>query len=141
MTQMVKALYKDLLKQVSVLESCKREISSEILLTKKGKARLSLIYNFLSYDLDKHELLEHAAVLAISNKEEMMIEDLEKLYMHHDGKELIEKIRSEIKLIKKFMQTINKAVKFPDASSFFERRMIQEISKYVLEQARLYNML
>ncbi|MEN6327441.1 MAG: hypothetical protein ABFD18_14715, partial [Syntrophomonas sp.] len=105
MTQMIKTLYKDLLKQVSVLESCKKELSSEILLTRKGKAKLSLIYNFLGYDLDKHELLEQAAVLAISNKEATMVEDLQKLYAHHDGEELIDKIRSEIKLIKRFMQT------------------------------------
>ena len=140
MTQIIKTLYKDLLKQVSVLESYKKELSSEILLTRKGKARLALIYKFLSYDLDKHELLEHAAVLAISNKEATMVEDLQKLYAHHDGEELIDKIRSEIKLIKRFMQTINKGIKYPDSITFYERRMIQEISKYVVEQARLYNM-
>ncbi|MDD2620045.1 MAG: hypothetical protein PHC92_05205 [Syntrophomonadaceae bacterium] len=141
MTQMLKALYNDLLKQVSVLESCKKEISSEILITRKGKVRLPLIYTFLSYDLDKHELLEHATVLALSNFEENIIEDLQKLYSHHEGEELIDKIRAEIKMIKKFMQTINKAIKYPDAISFYERRMIQEISKYVVEQARLYNVL
>ncbi|MEN6349188.1 MAG: hypothetical protein ABFD08_07305 [Syntrophomonas sp.] len=141
MSQTVHILYKDILKQVMILESCKKEVAAQILLTRNGKERLALIYSFLNYDLDKHELLEHAAVLAMSNKEHTMMTDLGKLYSHREGEEVIDKIRSEIKFVQKFLQTINKAIKYPDARTFYERRMIQEISKYVIEQSRLYNMI
>ena len=122
-----------------ILESCKKDISADILLTRDRKTRLDLIYKFLSYDLDKHELLEHAGVLAVSNHEEAIIKDLQSLYSYREGIELIDKIRDEISLIQKFINTIKKAIKYPDSRTFYERRIIQEISKYVVEQARLYN--
>ncbi|MDD2509685.1 MAG: hypothetical protein PHP26_04810 [Syntrophomonas sp.] len=139
MNELLKTLYKDILQQVMVLESCKKELSIQILLTRDLTGRLDLILRFLGYDLDKHELLEHAAVLAISNQEESIVEDLEKLYAYIEGNDLIQKIRDEIKFMQRFIKTINKAIKHPNLRTFYERRMVQEISKYVLEQARLYS--
>lgn len=136
----LKTLYQDILQQVMVLESFKRELSIQILLSKNGsKRRLELILRFLNNDQDKHELLEHAAVLAMSNRADTILEDLQKLYAYSDEKDLIKKIRAEIKFLQKFINTIKKAIKYPDSRTFYERRMVQEISKYVLEQARQYS--
>jgi hypothetical protein len=137
MSQVI-SLYKNILDEVINLENKKREISIQILLTKNESKRLNLISSFLTYDLNKHELLERAAVIAVQNKELNVLEQLQKMYSHCEDDELLNKIRKEIKYIKRFRKNINKAVKYPDFLSFFERRMIQEISKYVVEQARIY---
>ncbi|HBK53174.1 hypothetical protein [Syntrophomonas wolfei] len=140
MNELLKTLYQDILQQIMVLESYKKELSIQILLTKDGSSRrLDLILRFLNYDLDKHELLEHAAVLAISNQENTILEDLQKFYAYTDGNDLIEKIRAEIKFLQRFVNTIKKSIKLPNSRTFYERRMVQEISKYVVEQARQYN--
>jgi hypothetical protein len=142
MNELLKTLYQDILQQVMVLESYKKELSIQILLTKDGSSRrLNLILQFLSYDLDKHELLEHAAVLAMSNQADTILEDLHKLYAYTGGNDLIEKIRAEIKFLQRFVNTIKKSIKHPNSRTFYERRMIQEISKYVVEQARQYNVM
>jgi len=138
MTQGVLSLYKNILEDVMTLEKHKKEISAGILLTRDNRKRLNSIYNFLSYDLNKHELLERAAVIAIQNKESNIVKQIERMYSHCEDDELLNKIRKEIKYIKTFMQTINKVLKYPDFSTFSERRMIQEISKYVIERARMY---
>ena len=91
MNELLKTLYQDILQQVMVLESYKKELSIKILLTKDGSSRrLGLILRFLNYDLDKHELLEHAAVLAMSNQADIILEDLQRLYAYTDGNDLIE---------------------------------------------------
>lgn len=142
MNETIKTLYQDILQQVMVLESCKRELSIQILLCKSGSSRkMDLILRFLNYDFDKHILLEHAAVLAMSNQVEDILEDLQKFYTHNAGNSVIEKIRTEIKLLQRFINTIKKSIKYPKTRTFYERRMVQEISKYVIEQARQYSVL
>ncbi|MBC7076580.1 MAG: hypothetical protein H5T98_11075 [Syntrophomonadaceae bacterium] len=140
MNKMVLNLYKNVLDQVMVIEAHKKEISRQILITRDDQKRLKLIHRFLTYDLNKHELFERATVVAINNKEENVIENIQRFYSHcEEGEELIEKIRGEIRYIKSFLKVIEKAIKYPGFMTFSERRMVQEIRKYVLEKVRIYN--
>ncbi len=139
MNRMIVNLYRNILNEVIVIENHKKEISKEILLTRDEKKRLGLIYRFLGYDLKKHELLDRAAVAAINNNEEEVIGHLQKLYSQCKEEGLVTEIRKEIKYTEKFLKTIDKAIKYPEFRTFFERRMTKEISKYVIEQARMYN--
>jgi len=140
MNKMVLNLYKDVLDRVMVIEAHKKETSRQILITRDDQKRLKLIHRFLTYDLNKHELFERATVVAINNKEENVIENIQRFYSHcEEGEQLIEKIRGEIRYIKSFLKVIEKAIKYPGFMTFSERRMVQEIRKYVLEKVRIYN--
>ena len=103
--------------------------------------RWALIQAFLEYDLQKHLLLDQAAVVAINNGAYEIVEDLDKLYQHTRGPDLITKIRIECTQVEKFIKLLKKGRKHKDWLSFTERRALQEISKFVLEQAREYNKL
>lgn len=131
-------LYNDVLKQVDVLERQKKDLSRELLLYKEGRRRMKLIYAFLSYDLDKHELFEHAAVCAMCNNEEHVLYDLQDFYAHVRGGDLMDRIRTEIKCTRRFMQLVEKSMENEGGLNFTERRLLQELCKYILEQARLY---
>ena len=136
----VYSLYRNTIEQVLIIESCKKDISMQILMVRDDK-RWDLIQQFLEHDLQKHLLLEQAAVMAINNGANEIIEDMENLYRHTSGPDLIVKIRSEISQVEKFIKLIKKGRKHKDWLSFTERRAMQEISKFVLEQAREYNKL
>ncbi|MGI6469489.1 MAG: hypothetical protein ACOX0Q_10855 [Syntrophomonadaceae bacterium] len=140
-SQLVVSLYNNILEQVMQLESRKKEISTEILLAREERKRLALIYNFLSYDLSKHELLEQAAVIALTNREQRVLDHLNRLYYTVEEQETIDKIRHEIKCTQRFMKVVNRAQENKSALTFSERRMVQEIVKFVVAQARLYNQL
>lgn len=131
-------LYNDVLKQVDVLERQKKDLSRDLLLYREGRRRMKLIYAFLSYDLDKHELFEHAAVCAMSNHEEHVLYDLQDFYAHVRGGDLMDRIRTEIKCTRRFMQLVEKSMENESGLNFTERRLLQELCKYILEQARLY---
>ncbi len=134
-------LYGDVLKQVDILERQKKEISRELLMFREDRRRLKMIYAFLSYDLDKHELFEHAAVCALCNNEEHVLYDLQDFYAHVRGSDLIDRIRTEIKCTRRFMQLVEKGMENGIGLNFTERRLLKELSKYILEQARLYRQL
>lgn len=131
-------LYGDVLKQVDVLERQKKEISRELLMYREDRRRLRIIYAFLSYDLDKHELFEHAAVCALCNNEEHVLYDLQDFYAHVRGNDLMDRIRTEIRCTRRFMQLVEKGMEAGPMLNFTERRILKELSKYILEQARLY---
>jgi hypothetical protein len=136
----INGIYKSTIEQVLVIESCKKDISMQILMVRDEK-RWNLIQDFLEHDLQKHLLLEQAAVIAINNGADEIIQDLESLYQHTSGPDLMTKIRTECLQVEKFIKLIKKGRKHKDWLSFTERRAMQEISKFVLEQAREYNKL
>lgn len=131
-------LFKDILQEVIYTESIKKAISQDILMVKNDSMRQNLIYNFLSYELDKHEILEQAAILAVENDEHYLLKQLELFYKHCEGLVLLDKIRAEITHTELFLETVEKAIDDFDSISFVERRLIKEINKYVVTQARYY---
>lgn len=140
MTEALKAFYQNILQQVLTLELEKKSLSTDILVTRSKEHRLSLIIKFLDCDLKKHELLEHAAVVGMRNEDDSILGHLGQLYSYAvSDEEVIVRIHSEIEFVSGFINLLTKSDKHPDAVSFFERRMIQEIEKYVMEQARMYN--
>ncbi|KUG03826.1 hypothetical protein ASZ90_018788 [hydrocarbon metagenome] len=138
MSQEVAAIYTGILEQVVRLEKSKKELSKQILISKDNIKKLDLVYKFLGYELNKHQLFEQAAVIALSNKEKFVINHLGCLYEPFGNGELIDQIRKEIAYTKRFMQVTEKARSEKDSTSFTERRMVQEISKFVLAQCRIY---
>jgi hypothetical protein len=136
----ISGLYRGIIQQVLVIETCKKNLASSILIV-RDKRRWQLIQEFLQYDLEKHLLLEQAAVIVINNGAAEMIEDLERLYQFSSGENLISKIRQESSHIENFIKIIERGRKHKNWLSFTERRVMQEINKYVLEQAREYSKL
>lgn len=130
-------IYINILDQVLAIELCKKEISKKILLLKPGKRRLNFIHSFLGYDLNKHELLEHAAVIALHNDEQDILERISQFYYYREEEDLLSHIRKEIRLNSVLMETIKKQLNNHNLT-FVEKRMLKEITKYVLEQAREY---
>lgn len=140
MTEVVNAFYQNILQQVLNLELDKKNLSTEMLITRNKDQRLDLVLKFLNCDLKKHELLEHAAVVAMANREDSILEHLARLYAHMGREdEAINRVHEEIEFVSRFINLLTKLDKHPENISFFERRMIQEIVKYVMEQARMYN--
>lgn len=132
-------IIRDIMQEVIYAEMVKTTISKEILLVKDKNVRQKLIYSFLSYDLDKHEILQHAAIYAIENDENDLIKQLELYYKHCEGRALLDKIRAEVVNTELFLSTVEKAIENCDSFSFVERRLLKEINEYVVTQARYYN--
>jgi len=81
MSQEVNAIYSGILEQVmTTWKNTKKELSKQILIRKDDRKRLDLIYRFLSCDLNKHELFEQAAVIAMSNNETDVLNHLKRMY-------------------------------------------------------------
>jgi hypothetical protein len=137
-SQEVAAIYTGILEQVVHLEKLKKVLSKQILTCRDKKRQMKLIHKFLGYDLNKHKLFEQAAVIAINNREKYIVDHLEALYQPYGNGELINLIRQEIGYTRRFMQVMEKAAAHMNLVSFAERRMIQEVSKYVLAQCRIY---
>ncbi|MBO8159406.1 hypothetical protein [Thermosyntropha sp.] len=136
---MVESFYKNILDKVLIIEKAKKDLSRQILLSKGGKKRLNFIRQFLQYEVDKHELFEHAAVVAINNKDAKVLKDISLLYMVDDEEKVLSVIRSEIGINRRFMENVKKVISYPQFASFTERRLVKEIEKYVIEKAKLYN--
>lgn len=136
---MVRNLYRDILKKVLVLEVNKKETAQRILILKSEQDRLPLIRDYLNADLSKHRLLERAAVSAMQNQVNEVLDHISKLYTtSDDGISLIECIRSEIATNQSMLAPVIKEIKHPKTCTFFERRILREVNKYVINQAREY---
>jgi hypothetical protein len=133
-------LYRGAIQQVLAIEKSKKALASQILMIRDDR-RWKLIQEFLQYDLQKHLLLEQAAIVITSNGAMDILQDLEKLYQFSSGNDLLDKIRREISHTENFIAIIERGRKHKNWLSFTERRAMQEIRKYVTEQARAYNKL
>lgn len=138
MSDMVKAFYRDVLTQVLTVEAKKKRASERLLLTKSDRQRLRIIQEFLTLDIDKHNLLQQAAIVAFRNESRDVLDHLLKLYALDDYDQIMDCIREEINRTEKLLGPIANEIKYPKTSTFFERRLIQEINKYVTCQAREY---
>lgn len=125
--------------QVRCLEKFKQEISRQLINTSEPVLSLTFIYSFIYFDLQKHELLWQAAWTARQNQDIDSWHSLSQLYQHIDkDAELTERIAGEIRLNRQFLKVIDKTLVKPKQSSFNERRLVQEVRKYVTAQARIY---
>lgn len=136
----VDTLYRNTIEQVLIIEKHKRDMAVQILMV-RNERRLKPVQEFLKYDLQKHLLLEQAAVVALNNHSNKIVKDLEKFYQYSSGEDLLTKIRREISHIEKFIEIVERGRKHKNWLTFRERRVLQEINKYVVEQAREYNKL
>lgn len=141
MSDEIGAIYNSILEQVMVLEKTKKKLSRQILISKDNTKKIEQIYQFLICEFNKHELLEQAAVIAVANQESGIISHLTSMYEPVESGELINKIRKEIGYGEEFIRLIKKAKSKQSKISFTERRMVQEIIKYVLAQCRIYTQL
>jgi|GEM_PF-864761 len=136
----INALYRNVINQVLAIENQKKDLSAKILLY-KGDSRWSIIEEFLKLDLQKHLLLEQAAIIVLSNRADDLVKNLERLYQYSSGEDLMSKIKKEIDNSEQFIRIVERGRKHKSWLTFTERRVMQEIAKYVLEQAREYNRL
>jgi hypothetical protein len=134
----IDTIYRSIIEQVVIIEGIKKEISRALLLVKDSDKKIKQVYNFLSYDLEKHRLLEYAAVMATEEGEGQILRNLQKFYSYVDGDDLIEKINLEIVCIMRYLEILRHEIKNKGSSDFVERRMIQEICKYVVAMAKIY---
>jgi hypothetical protein len=138
MTTELLSIYKEIVEQVLIIEGCKKDISRSLLLLKDPDRKIRQVYNFLSYDLEKHRLLEYAAIVALNEGDGQILRNLQKFYSYADGDDLMEKISAEIVFILRYMEILQNEIRNKGSSEFIERRMIQEICKYVSAMARIY---
>lgn len=138
MNTQIDTIYRSIIEQVVIIEGIKKEISRALLLVKDSDKKIKQVYNFLSYDLEKHRLLEYAAVMATEEGEGQILRNLQKFYSYVDGDDLIEKINLEIVCIMRYLEILRHEIKNKGSSDFVERRMIQEICKYVVAMAKIY---
>lgn len=138
MNTQIDSIYRSIIEQVVIIEGIKREISRALLLVKDSDKKIKQVYNFLSYDLEKHRLLEYAAVMATEEGEGQILRNLQKFYSYAEGDDLIEKINLEIVCIMRYLEILRHEIKNKGSSDFVERRMIQEICKYVVAMAKIY---
>lgn len=129
----------EILEEILYIEQTRRSICQELLLVRDVETKRKLAGNFLSCSLDKHEVLEQAVIRAMQVNDETVLEQLDSFYRHCEGKDLLSKIRSEIIRTQLYLDVIDRALDFPDTISFIERRLIKEIMKFVITQARCYN--
>ncbi len=134
-----RSYFTEILQELLNIEKTKQMICHELLQVSDKDVQLKLVYSFLASDLDKHEMLEQAALLACKETEDYLLKQLELFYKHCEGKDLLLKIRAEISRVEMYLDTVDKAIENSAAISFMERRLIQEISRYVITQARYYN--
>ncbi len=134
----VNSLYKNTLEQVLAIELKKKDLSHKILLLKEGKRKWTHMYTFLSYDVSKHELLEHITVVFMQNKEDELIKQIENFYLYRNDADVLVAIRKEIKTDLAFMEVVKKQLNHPANLTFVEKRMLNEISKFIIEMAREY---
>lgn len=133
-----KYIFNDILQELIYTENLKKAISKDILLAKNDLQQQKLIYDFLCYDMDKHVVLEQAARVAIENDDYFLIKQLELLYKYCEGLGLLDRIHAEIAHSKFFVTMVEKAIENSRSISFVERRLLKEINKYVITQARYY---
>ncbi len=136
--EMVRALYHDILKKILLLEVEKKATSRKILIKKSDRERLPLIRDFLQAELSKHRLLEQAAVSALQNRAHEVLAHISQLYPSSDGISEIESIRVESARCEKMLVLVCKEIKDPNTCTFFERRILNDIKKFVIDQAREY---
>lgn len=141
MYQIKSTYWGDILQEILYVENIKRLICRELLLVKENDLRQKLVYDFLCSDLEKHEILAQAAMMAIEKNEDFFLKRLEDFYQHCEGWDVLYKINTEIMRTQLYINTMEKAMHTPVAISFLERRLIKEIIKYVIAQARYYNKL
>ena len=68
----------------------KKEISKNPALKTRQAQRLNFIHSFLGYDLNKYELLEHAAAIALSQCDEQdILERISQFYYYREARGLI----------------------------------------------------
>lgn len=131
--------FKEIVGQALKIELRKKELSKNILLNRSDK-HVKIFLKFLQEDLDKHRLFEKAAVFAIQNRTDGIHLQLKNLYPmpNYHEKEVLDIIRSEIINTKACLKIVQKKNKKPDLMTFVEKRFYQEISKYIIEQAKCY---
>lgn len=135
---LINAFYSDILNQVLDAEAKKKAAAERILIIKTDQDRWPHIRDFLTCDLNKHRLLEQAAVAAMQNKADRILQHIRKLYEECDEDEVVDIIRKEMERDQKMLDSVAKEIKYPKSTTFFERRLLQEIRKYVVLQSREY---
>ena len=137
--EMVRTFYHDILKRILLLEIEKKETARRILVLKSDTDRLPLMRDFLQADLTKHQLLEQVTVSAMQNQVFEVLDQIGRFYSSADGISQIECIRTEITRCESMLALVDKSIKHPRTCTFFERRILRDVNRLVISQARDYS--
>lgn len=130
-------LYRKTLYQVMLLEKERCDISQDILQMKNHKEQQKLMISFLCLDLKKHQLLAYASQVAVQLGDHNVINRLKNLYCHVNKSDSILKIiQYEIDKTCQLISTMQKSLQSPADMTFSEKRLTQEIKKYIFARAQ-----
>lgn len=136
--EMVKSLYHEILKKILLIEIEKKDTAQRILILKSQHDRLPLIQAFIQADSAKHRLLEQAAVSAMQNQVEEVLDHISRFYLPAGGTSPIICIRGELARCEGMLTLVGKAIKHPRNCTFIERRILRDINRLIISQAREY---
>lgn len=130
--------YTDILQQVLLVERCRHELNQRLLVSKNRAQRRQLMLSFLCLDLEKHQLFAHAAQVAVQAGDGNVIRRLQNFYRHAARFDnIVMTIQDEIKNTRIFINIIQRSLHSWAEMSFAEKRLTQEIEKYIMARAQL----
>lgn len=136
---LARTFYQNILLQVLNLEREKKKVAEALLLVKGEQEKIPYVRDLLRLDLAKHRLMEQALSVAAQNKSDEVMEHILKMYPEAACDNISCIIRGSIERDESLLKPLEKAIKHPDFITFFERRILREIEKFAMEEARVYN--
>lgn len=134
----LKQLYRETIDRVLQLEQRKKEVALCVVRQKNKVDRREPIYRFVKLEWEKQYLLYRLAVSASESCDEEVLGKIGYLYGLSEVGELLPRIKYHINVYQSMMEVLEKELKCPHSSDFLERRLLMEIDKQVMTQARQY---
>lgn len=134
----LKEVYKEALSQVLAMENIKKDLSRLMLQQREAAERRSIIIDFISQDLKKHSLLAQMAAEGTNRDDVEVLTSICHLYGVDNADDLWNKIESHQRLNQRMLDLLQKEMEHPGEGDFLERRLLMEIEKQALRQARDY---
>jgi len=134
----LKETYKETLTQILAMEVRKKDLSRQILQQREGMERRRTILEFISQDLEKHNLLAQVATEGKSQEEAEVLASICNLYGVESTNDLWNKVESNQRLNQRMLELLTKEINTPGEGDFLERRLLMEIEKQALRLAQEY---
>lgn len=134
----LKEVYKETLTQVLALETKKKDLSRVMLQQHEGVERRRTIMEFINMDLLKHNMLAQMLAQTTNQQDLEVLASIGNLYGVGDSEELWAKVESHQRLNRRMLDLLEREIEIPGQGDFVERRLLMEIEKQALRQARDY---
>jgi len=129
--------YTEIIQQVILVERCRHDLNKRLLSSKNRAQKRQLMLSFLCLDIEKHQLFASAAQVAVQDGDETVIRRLHNFYRHNaEFDNIVMIIQDEINKTRKFIHVIQRSLHGWAEMSFAEKRLAQEIEKYIIVRAQ-----